>query len=127
MTQIIKGTEQKFAINLTAPGFSMDTDDFEIEVASPSESLKGYKNPPAGASTDVIIFKETETHEVTDPETEEVTEETTSTWYAIVNTAAFTKIGDLRVIATAHIPDVNANDGIRNDIQKAALGTLINP
>lgn len=113
MAQILKGTEQKFAINLTAPGFSMDTDDFEIEVASPSESLKGYKNPPQGASTDVLIFKETV--------------DGASTWYAIVNTAAFTKTGELRVIATAHIPDANANDGIRDEVVKTSLGTLANP
>lgn len=118
MANIIKGTEKKFAINLTVPGFSMDDDDFEIEVATPAESLKGYKNPPAGASTDVLIFSETATPEEGDP---------VKTWYAIVNTGAFTKIGELRVIATAHVPDANANDGIRDEMAKVALGTLVNP
>lgn len=123
MAKIYKGTEVKFAISLTAPGFSMDDNDFEIEVASPKDSVKGYKNPPAGADTDVVIFKETETNAVTDPETEQVTEETTSTWFAIANTSKLST-GDLRIIATAHIPDANANDGVRNEITVEKLGTL---
>ena len=128
MAQIIKGTEKKYAINLTAPGFSMDDDDFDLEVVVGKESIKGYKNPPAGASTDVIVFKETSevtTENPEDPENPTVTE--TSTWFIIVNTAAFTGTGDMRLVATAHIPDANANDGVRDDIVKQALDTLINP
>lgn len=121
MAQIFKGTELKFAINLTAPGFSMDTMDFEIEVASPFESVKGYKNRSQGAETDVVIFKEE--NSVSDSSSSGET----GTWYAIVNTGAFTKTGDLRVIATAYIVDPNADGGIRTDIAKAALGTLANP
>lgn len=113
MAQIIRGTEKKFAIELTAPGFSMDDNDFEIEVSVSTESIKGYKTPPQGAATDVLIFKETAGG--------------TSTWYMIVNTAAFTKLGDMKAVATAHIPDANANDGIRNEVVKTILGTLANP
>ena len=121
MANIIRGTEKKFAINLTAPGFSMDDDDFEIEVATPSERIKGYKNPEPGASTDVIIFKETDgDSSSSSSEAEE------GTWYCIVNTGAFKKTGEMTVIATAHIPDANANDGIRDEIVKTGLGTLVN-
>lgn len=128
MAQIIKGTEKKFSIELTAPGFSMDDDDFEIEVKTPSESLKGYKNPPAGAPTDVLVFKETAevAGEGSDSSSSSSGTET-GTWYAIVNTGAFTKTGEMTVVATAHIPDANANDGIRDEIVKAPLGTLVNP
>ena len=35
MATYYKGDEIKFAINLEAQGFSMDDDDFEVEVASP--------------------------------------------------------------------------------------------
>lgn len=128
MAQIIKGTEKKYAINLTAPGFSMDEDDFDLEVVVGKESIKGYKNPPQDASKDVLVFKETTTQTTENPEDPQnptVTE--VNTWYTIINTAAFNTTGDMKLIATAHIPDANANDGIRNDIDKITLGTLINP
>ena len=115
MAKFYKGSEVKFSISLTAPGFSMDEDDFEIEVASPRGSVKGYKNPPAGTPLDVLIFKET-----SDDSSGE------SAWFAIVDSSKLST-GDLRVIATAHIPDPNANDGIRDDIAVASLGTLSNP
>ena len=128
MAQIIKGTEKKYAINLTAPGFSMDEDDFELEVAVGKESINGYKNPPQGASEDLLVFKETTTQTTENPEDPEnptVTE--VNTWYIIVNTAAFNTTGDMKLIATAHIPDANANGSIRNDIVKTTLDSLINP
>ena len=114
-----KGTEVKFSINLTAQGFSMDDDDFEIEVASPRVSLKGYKTPSQGASTDVIIFKED-----TDGSDSSSSGET-GTWYAIVDTSKL-NVGEIRVIATAHITDSNAADGVRDEIAVATLGTLSN-
>lgn len=108
---IFKGDEAKFSINLTAPGFSMDTDDFDIEVVSTiGGSLKGYKNPPAGSGTDVIIFKEDDA------------------WYAIVNTENELRPGgSLKVIATAYVPDAHANDGIRKQIATAVLDKFIEP
>lgn len=115
MADFIKGTEIKFAVNIEAQGFSMDTDDFDLEVITPRESVKGYKNPPQGTSTDLVVFKETVTPEEGDP---------VSTWYAILDTTDLT-IGQMRVVATAHIPDANANDGIRNEISVARLGKLI--
>lgn len=131
MAQILRGTEKKFAINLAAPGFSMDDNDFEIEVVVGGESIKGYKTPEEGAPTDVLIFKETTTVTVEGSESSDssssASETEVSTWYMIVNTAAFTKSGDMKAVATAHIPDVNANDGIRNEVTKTALGTLANP
>lgn len=105
---IFKGDEAKFSINLTAPGFSMDTDDFDIEVVSTiGGSLKGSKG---GTGADVIIFKEDEA------------------WYAIVNTANELRPGgSLKVIATAYVPDAHADDGIRKQIATAIIDKFIEP
>ena len=105
---IFKGDEAKFSINLTAPGFSMDTDDFDIEVVSTiGGSLKGSKG---GTGTDVIIFNEDEA------------------WYAIVNTEKELRPGgSLKVIATAYVPDAHADDGIRKQIATAVLDKFIEP
>lgn len=105
---IFKGDEAKFSINLTAPGFSMDTDDFDIEVVSSiGGSLKGSKG---GTGTDVIIFKEGDA------------------WYAIVNTENELRPGgNLKVVATAYVPDAHADDGIRKQIATAVLDKFIEP
>lgn len=105
---IFKGDEAKFSINLTAPGFSMDTDDFDIEVVSNiGGSLKGSKG---GTGTDVIIFKEDDA------------------WYAIVNTENELRPGgNLKVVATAYVPDAHADDGIRKQIATAVLDKFIEP
>lgn len=106
MANFYKGDEVKFAIELTAQGFSMDSNNFDIEVASPKVSVKASKNAPS-ADNALIIFKEDDT------------------WYAIVDTTDLST-GEMRVIATAHIPDANANDGVRRQSEVASLGTLKN-
>lgn len=125
MANYYKGDEIKFAINLGAPGFSMDENDFDIEVKSGNTSVKGYKDPSKSEDTPVVIFKETTT--VT-PETEgdEEPQEpvTVSTWYAIVDTSSLA-LADMRVIATAYIVDANANDGVRKNIAVQKLGKLV--
>lgn len=106
-----QGDEKKFAIELTAPGFNIDTDDFDIEVKSPKVSIKASK----GASTEqLIIFYETVTPAEGDPY---------KVWYGIVDTTTLST-GEISVIATAHVPDANANDGIRRESAVAVLGTL---
>lgn len=125
MANYYKGDEIKFAINIEAPGFSMDDDDFDIEVKSGNTSVKGYKDASKSQDTDVVIFKETTT--VT-PETEEGEEPqepvTVSKWYAIVDTSSLA-FANMRVIATAYIVDANANDGVRKNIAVQKLGTLV--
>ena len=121
MDNFYKGDEIKFAINLEAPGFSMDEDDFIIEVKSGKTSVVGYKTPVEGAATDVVVFKETEII----PPAEEGGEETIEdVWYAIVDTKSLA-IGTMVVVATAKIVDANANDGVRDSIAVAQLGKLI--
>lgn len=122
MDTFIKGEEIKVAINLEAPGFSMDEDDFIIEVKSGKVIITGYKNPPEGSSTDVIIFKETET---VPPEEEGGEETTVNKWYAIIDTKSLPAGGTLVMIATAKILDAHANDGVRDSIATAQLCKLL--
>ena len=121
MDTFFKGEEIKVAINLEAQGFSMDNDDFIIEVKSGKVIITGYKNPPEGSSTDVIIFKETET---VPPEEEGGEETTVNKWYAIIDTKSL-PAGTLTMIATAKILDTHANDGVRDSIATAQLCKLL--
>ena len=122
-----KGEEIKFAINIEAPGFNMDEDDFDIEVKSGNVGLKGYKDSSKSEDTSVVIFKETTTVTPDTQEGEEPQEPVTvNTWYAIVDTSTL-PIGKMRVISTAYIVDANANDGIRKCIAVEPLDTLVEP
>ena len=111
MANFIIGSEVKFAINLTAIGFSMDDDDFDLTVVTTRERITASKNSPS-PDEKLIIF-----HEGTAEE---------GAWYAIIDTDGLSK-GEIYVIATAHIVDSNASGGIRNELAKATLGTLVNP
>ena len=125
MANYYKNDEIKFAIKLEAPGFAMDTDDFDIEVKSGNTSVKGYKDASKSQDTDVVIFKETETVQPETPDGEEPQDPVTiNTWYAIVDTSKLA-FGNMRVIATAYIVDANANDGVRKNIAVQTLGKLV--
>jgi len=108
MATFYKGDEVKFAIELTAQGFSMDDDNFDIEVSSPKASVKASKSTPAPENA-LVIFKDNE--------------EEPATWYAIVATSKLNP-GDLRVIATAYVPDTEGPDGVRRQSDIKTLGTL---
>ena len=127
---LYRGDEVRFTINLTAPGFSMADDDFEIEVSSSrGGSIKGYKTPPAGEDPlDVIIFSETVETTVPAEEPEgEPTVESTTTWYVIADTSKL-NAGELKVIGTAYVPDAHANDGVRRQTAvNKDLGILQEP
>lgn len=112
-----KGDEIKVAIQLGAEGFSMDTDDFDLEVKSGKTSIYGHKGAEVDPSSDIVIFKETVEQEEGEP---------VSAWYAIIDTANLAT-GQMRMIATAHINDANANDGDRKSIAVVLLGTLKEP
>lgn len=127
MQNFYKGDEIKFEIDLSAPGFSMDDDDFEIEVATKKSSIKGFKgdtHDPEDPDVPIVIFKEAVGGDPTDSDSSE--EEPVEKWFAIADTSTLT-IGPMRVIATAHVVDPNANDGIRKQIAVDDLGNLVNP
>ena len=101
-----KGDEIKFSIELQAQGFSMDDDDFDIEVRSSRGGpvMRASKNASAEDGS-LIIY------------------ESDGTWYGIVDTTDMT-VGDLSVVATAHVPDAHANDGIRRQSDIKPLCSL---
>jgi len=104
---IYKGTEVKFGINLTAQGFDMDADDFDIQIVSKRVTISGSKGNPDPESK-IRIFKD-------DGE-----------WFVIAETDTLST-DQLKVVVTAYIPDANAADGVRKEIAVANLDTLINP
>ncbi len=58
MANYYRGDEIKLAIDINAPGFDIDTDDFEIDVATRRSKVTGYKNVEKQEDTAVVIFKE---------------------------------------------------------------------
>lgn len=117
MVKIYKGEEKKFSINLTAQGFSMDEDDFEIEVATAKGSVKASKSAP---TDDLRIFREPALAGSGTSSEEGI-------WYGIIDTSKLPGTGDVKVIGAAFITDANANDGVRKEIAVGTLGTLVNP
>lgn len=130
---MFKGEEKKFAINIEAEGFDMDNDDFEIEVASPKDSVTVLKSGEPNekgvwANEDgslVTFFEESQTTVPSDEPGGEPTVTTTKTWFCIVDTQ-YLSVGDLNVIGTAYIVDPKAYDGVRKSIDEKKLGTLKN-
>ena len=128
------GEEKKFAIDIQADGFDMNTDDFDVEVTNGKESITVQKTgepTEQGIWTNedgsLVIFYEEETVEIPAEEPGgEPTTNTTKTWFGIIDTQYFTKNGPLSVIATAYITDAKAYDGVRKSIDTAILGTLKN-
>ena len=109
MANFYSGSEVKFGIELTAQGFSMDTDDFEVQVTTGRGTVNG-NSTNTGTDGNLIIYKDS----------------SDGKWYAILDTSPL-GTGDVKVVATAHIPDSNAKDGIRNEIAVATLGRIVNP
>lgn len=125
MAKIFIGEEKKFAIDLQAQGFSMDDDDFEIEVATVKGSVKGNKGNDTGTN-DLRIFREPALSDSSSSSSS--SEEEQGTWYGIIDTSKLPYApGEVRVIGTAFVKDSNANDGVRKEIAVATLGTLANP
>jgi len=127
--KVFKGTEKKFAIDLTCPGFDQDIDDFEIEVKCGNVSIKYYSNPEHPGNH---LFKETtvvpdDSSDFDSSDSDSSSSGTTiETWYCIVDTAEL-PVGKAKVIATAHVPDANAQGGIRDEIDVQNLFDVIEP
>ena len=128
MANYYKGDEIKFAIDINAPGFDIDTDDFEIEVATRRSKVTGYKNVEKQEDTAVVIFRESaQSDSNSDSSSSDSSQEGGSgQWFAIVDTSTL-DAGEMRVIMRAFITDANANDGKRVNIDVKPLGTLLNP
>ena len=83
------GTDLKFAINITAEGFDMDTDDYEIILRCGGKRITVPKSE--------IVVGENNTH------------------YLLVNTDEFTG-GTLRMVVKAQVPDDDFDDGYRAEV-----------
>ena len=108
MANIIQGSAVLFEIDLQAEGFSMDENNFDIEIVGAKETVKASKN---GSSQDgsLIIFKED------------------NTWFGILKTENLSK-GNYKTIATAYIPDTHVpTTQIRPEIARSDFGTIILP
>lgn len=127
MANMIKGEEQKFAINITAAGFSMDADNFDVTISSPRNSVTGSKTG-AVADTSIQYKVVSDDGAVTisrEPDTTENGETVTGEWFVVVDTQ-YLNVGDLTVTTTAYIQDTAANDGVRKSLSRASLGPLKN-
>lgn len=122
MANYYKGDEIKLAIDINAPGFDIDTDDFEIEVATRRSKVTGYKNVEKQEDTAVVIFRESAQSD----SNSDSSSSDSGQWFAIVDTSTL-DAGEMRVIMRAYITDANANDGKRVNIDVKPLGTLLNP
>ena len=97
MAKIFKGEEKKFSITITAQGFSMDDEEFEIEVATPKGSVKASKSSP---TNDLLIFREPALSGSSDSDSSDSdsSEEEPGTWYGIIDTSKLPGTGDVKVI-----------------------------
>lgn len=98
MTQdyIIRGTEVKYKVDLTASGFDMDSCDFFFTIYCGGKSL-------------TVLKPEL----VTDGEN----------WYLCFDTSGFDP-GLMTVETTAFIPDTDFSEGIRTEVNSSTLGVL---
>lgn len=96
------GTEAKYLVEVSSPGFDMVRDDFEIDLKR-GNTTKHY------AKSDLV----TETY----TETEGGQEVERTNFYLCFDTKDFGK-GMLTAIITAHVPDHDFPDGIRDEVDK---------
>lgn len=95
------GNDYKLLIEMTAPGFSMDDDDWDVSIKIGSRTLAKY------AKADCIRDDE-------------------GNYYALVRGSDM-RPGNLDIIFHAYVPDDDWDDGIMNEIDKQSLATIIKP
>ena len=90
------GTDLKFKLNLVAAGFSMERDNFKIEVYCNAKKISYTKD-------DLV--------------------EGEDGWYLAVDTDGFPP-GTVWMVATAYVPDSDMPDGIRKEVTVCNLCTI---
>ena len=93
------GTELKYMVAITAPGFDMERDDFTI-TAKCGNKKAVYKK------SDMIIDED-------------------RNYYVLIDTSIF-KPGDLYAITEVEVPDSDFEDGKRTEVDRIKLTTLEN-
>ena len=96
MDEAFFGTETKWLINITSPGFDMDRDDFELVLKTGSKRVSIKKQD---------CFKDEEDR-----------------WYFTFDTSLL-KAGVVEIVTTAYVPDDDFPDGIRTEVDKKSLIT----
>lgn len=96
------GSEVKFIVEITSAGFDMVRDDFEID-------LKRGSTTKHFAKSDLVV--ETTTETVNNEQVEK------TNYYLCFDTRDFGK-GVVTAIITAHVPDHDFPDGIRDEVDK---------
>lgn len=97
MDKVYIGTELKFQIVLQSSGFSMVDDDFTIELRNGSKKLVFDKNQ--------LVHDEEDS------------------FYLCFDTKDI-GTGTVELVATAHVPDDDFDDGIRDEVTKVKLITI---
>ena len=89
------GEELKFAVKLTAQGFSMDDNNFEFVLSC--------------GKTEITVPKG------------DVLRDIQGNYYLAIDTSVFKKPGDLYATAYAYVPDEDFPDGYRTEIDRQKL------
>ena len=96
------GTEVKFIVEINSPGFDMVRDDFEIDLKRGSTTRHFDKSD---------LITETTTETVDGVEVEK------TNYFLCFDTKDFGK-GIITAIITAHVPDTDFPDNIRDEVDK---------
>ena len=102
------GTELKFKVKITAPGFSMENDDFTIQLVN-----KGVPSPRMIGQT--VSRNVSRTYHK-----DELVIDDNGDYYLCFNTEDF-GIGLITAIITAYVPDTAFLDGLRTEVYKTDL------
>lgn len=99
------GTERKFLVEITSPGFNMETDEFEVALTRGNIQRVFYKS-------DMIVESDTVIEDGQEVEKKN--------FYLCFDTQDF---GTGVIVATivAHVPDSDFNDGIRDEVEEFDL------
>lgn len=92
--KVYVGSELKFKITITASGFDMATDKFEVDLVCGKVTTHLDK-------TDLILSE--------------------GSYYIPIDTSLYPRGGDLFVITTAHVPDPDFDDNVRKEIDKQQI------
>ena len=97
---IYLGTELKFALSIESEGFSMETDDFKVVVKSTKKKKE------------IVITKE------------EMLIDENEKYLFLIDTEEL-GIGEYWIYVYAYVPDEDFPDGIRTEVQKQQLCTVM--
>ena len=99
------GTERKFLVEITSPGFDMERDEFEIGLSRGSVQK---------------LFRKSDMVEETYTVTEDGVQVEKKNYYLCFDTRDFGK-GVITATIFAHVPDTDFDDGIRDEVDEIDL------